>query len=254
MLMPPLSASSLLETWERAAGRAPVEQALAILGAAFPGEPADGLTRLSIGQRDACLLELRRLTFGSQLMGLVACPACSERLEMSFDIDDLWPAGLAKPEPGTLPSAQAEASFSLAPYEVTFRLPTSADLGVLTRLDDPDLAQKQLLKACVLNARCDEKEVPVGDLPEDILTAVTERMNQADPLADLTLAATCPACGHRWQVLFDIASFFWSEINAWAVRLMYEVHVLASAYGWREADILAMSAWRRQGYLELIGV
>ena len=32
-----------------------------------------------------------------------------------------------------------------------------------------------------------------------------------------------------------------------------EVHVLASSYGWRESDILNMSAWRRQYYLDLIG-
>jgi hypothetical protein len=79
-------------------------------------------------------------------------------------------------------------------------------------------------------------------------------MGQAEPLADLSLAATCPACGHNWQILFDIVSYFWSEINAWSLRLMREVHSLASAYGWREADILAMSAWRRQRYLELIGL
>jgi hypothetical protein len=31
-----------------------------------------------------------------------------------------------------------------------------------------------------------------------------------------------------------------------------EVHLLASAYGWRESDILAMTPWRRQLYLELV--
>jgi hypothetical protein len=35
--------------------------------------------------------------------------------------------------------------------------------------------------------------------------------------------------------------------------MVREVHRMASAYGWREADILAMSAFRRQRYLELIG-
>jgi hypothetical protein len=32
-----------------------------------------------------------------------------------------------------------------------------------------------------------------------------------------------------------------------------EVHTLAWAYGWREADILAMSPARRQFYIELVG-
>jgi hypothetical protein len=34
--------------------------------------------------------------------------------------------------------------------------------------------------------------------------------------------------------------------------MLVEVHKLASAYGWREADILAMSATRRSMYLNII--
>ena len=78
-------------------------------------------------------------------------------------------------------------------------------------------------------------------------------MARADPQADVTFSITCPACGHAWQAIFDIVSFFWREVNAWSYRLLYEVHLLASAYGWREADILAMSPWRRQCYLEMTG-
>ena len=77
-------------------------------------------------------------------------------------------------------------------------------------------------------------------------------MAEADPQADIQLALSCPACGHQWLSTFDIVSFFWSEINAWAYRILREVHILASAYGWREADILAMSPYRRQLYLEMV--
>jgi hypothetical protein len=83
--------------------------------------------------------------------------------------------------------------------------------------------------------------------------AVAERMAQADPQAEVQLALTCPACQHEWLATFDILSFFWIEINAWALRLLQEVHRLASAYGWRETDILGLSSWRRQFYLEMIG-
>ena len=38
-----------------------------------------------------------------------------------------------------------------------------------------------------------------------------------------------------------------------ALRLLGHVHALARAYGWREADILAMSPARRQVYLDLAG-
>jgi hypothetical protein len=48
-------------------------------------------------------------------------------------------------------------------------------------------------------------------------------------------------------------TFFWKEIAAHAKRLLREVHILAAAYKWREADILAMNPNRRQYYLEMVG-
>jgi hypothetical protein len=78
-------------------------------------------------------------------------------------------------------------------------------------------------------------------------------MADADPQADVRLALDCPACGHNFLAAFDVAAYLWSEVNAWAYRLLGEVHSLASAYGWREEDILAMSPWRRRVYLEMVG-
>jgi hypothetical protein len=63
---------------------------------------------------------------------------------------------------------------------------------------------------------------------------------------------TCPQCAHQWQAPLDIVSFLWSEVHAWAIRLLREIHELASAYGWSEAEILALSPWRRRAYLELV--
>jgi uncharacterized protein (UPF0212 family) len=247
--MQSLSASDLLEIWERGAGLAPQAQALAILGFVFPQASPMQLALLTIGQRDACLLKLRELTFGSRLAGIAACPACGERVETAFAVDDFPISAYALPDPGSGEFAHAETSIHLPPYDLLFRLPTGADLELLT---NPSTAQEQLMQACLLSASKDGQPVSSRDLPVEVLDAVMESMSQADPLANITVALTCPACGHQWQVIFDIVSHFWSEIHAWAARLMREVHVLASAYGWREADILSMSAWRRQRYLELI--
>jgi hypothetical protein len=72
-------------------------------------------------------------------------------------------------------------------------------------------------------------------------------------MGDVQLSLACPACKRQWETAFDIASFLWGEIHAWAQRVLREVATLARVYGWREADILSMSAGRRQAYLELIG-
>jgi len=78
-------------------------------------------------------------------------------------------------------------------------------------------------------------------------------MSEIDPQADTKLSLVCPSCEHAWQADFDIISFFWREIDAWAQRTLLEVVYLASAYGWREADILNMSPWRRHFYLGALG-
>jgi len=249
--MRPFSASELLGIWEDGVSRKPAEQALVILAAAFPQVPRARLGQLTVGQRDACLLHLRALTFGTHLTGRATCPACQEQVELAFEAQELLPADSLLPDPEANEPENSATSFEIDAYELTYRLPTAIDLAALR---DIPHAQEQLLAACLLAARHKGQSIAASDLPPTILQALAEHMGQAEPLANLSLATTCPACSHNWQILFDIVSYFWSEINAWSLRLMREVHSLASAYGWREADILAMSAWRRQRYLELIGL
>ena len=213
----------------------------------------DALARLTIFERDTCLLTLHELTFGPRLNGLASCPACGERIEMTFNGHDLCPQGFPLPDFEAPMPDNPGRSFRQDGCSVVYRLPTSADLlGVKGRLD-VEQARRQLLEACLLSARRGRKMIPVSELPPEVLEAAVEHMGQDAPLADPNLVVTCPACGHTWTLLFDIASYFWSEICAWAMRLMHEVHSLAQAYGWREDDILAMSACRRRAYLELIG-
>ena len=49
--------------------------------------------------------------------------------------------------------------------------------------------------------------------------------------------------------MLDIGSFVWAEIESRARRVLGEVHALASAYGWSEAETLSLSAVRRASYL-----
>ena len=249
-----LSASDLLDIWERSTGAPPVEQALLILAAAFPEIPGDALLRLDIAQRDTALFHLRERTFGPQLKGLADCPACGERLEVAFSANDLRAAGILPAQADTLLHAQAPTTFTLNDYQIIFRLPNSADLLGIAALTDSTQARQQLLDACIVEITHQAQALALRELPADVTQAIIEHIGQHESLANLTIASTCPACGHAWEIIFDIVSYFCSEINAWAVRMMREVHILASTYGWREADILAMSAWRRQRYLELIGV
>jgi hypothetical protein len=242
-----LTASELLSAWERGQGQSATERALILLSAACPDTPADVLARLSLGQRDRLLLSLREWLFGPTLVSLARCPACDEQLELSFRVADI-----RAPEAETRPGDAH--SLSVSGYEVSFREPNSLDLAAVTHEQDVETGRRLLLERCLLQARAGETEesLSVAELPPEVIESVVEGMAHADPQADVQLALNCPRCGHAWQEAFDILSFFWTEIGVWAARILREVHTLARAYGWREADILEMHPRRRQVYLEMV--
>jgi hypothetical protein len=239
-----LTAHTLLAAWEQGVSQSPVQRALTLVALECPETSPDGLRALSIGQRDAYLLRLRESAFGPQMTGVIACPACSRPLELNFTVP-----GIRVPPPA---NPTGPCTVTHAGYQVEFRLPNSDDLAALSSDLDRSSNERQVLERCLLNAQQNGDAVTLDRLPAEVLAAVSDRMVEADPQADLQLSLTCPECAHRWQAPLDIVSYLWTEINAWATRLLREIHALASAYGWREADILALSPWRRQVYLEMV--
>jgi hypothetical protein len=248
-----LTARKLLTVWEQGRPLSPLRQALLLLQAACPEASYEQLARLPVGQRDARLLTLRDAMFGPALVSRADCPACADPLELVLNSGDIRVGSEEHPDGG--PGDRADLgvfSLSQSGYEVTIRLPNSLDLVSLEG-GGTGVSPRDLLERCVLTASRAGVAIPVGQLPDDVLDAAAERMAQADPQADVQVELNCPSCGHRWQVVLDIVDYFWCEIETWAIRMLREVHLLASAYGWREADILSMSSLRRQTYLELIG-
>ncbi len=250
-----LSARGLLHVWEVALQQHPVDRALTILAMALPEMPRDELLALSVGQRDAHLLAVRERTLGSQIAGFTECSACQERLEFVFDVADIRVVPQTEEGMrGTMncaPTSQVH-ELTIEEYDLRFRLPNSVDLAQIVRCGDVIAARDLLVQRCVLQASQDGVEVAVVALPETVMAILVESMKQYDPQAEVRLNLDCPACGQSWSVMFDIVSFFWNEICVQAKRLLREVHTLARAYGWREADILSMSAARRQFYLEMV--
>jgi len=247
--MRPVSAGELLAAWELGRGRGPQEKALALLRAACPETPGEVLADLPLGERDRRLLRLREQVFGPRLTGVAACPGCGERWEVDLGTAELGlePEGGGGAPPDTPILCQHDG------YALTLRLPTGRDLIAAGQAPDLRAAREVLRDRCIVSARQGADTVAMGDLPPEVVAAAMARLAQADPQADVQLALTCPACTHHWQVTFDIATFLWTELQAWGERLLRQVHVLARAYGWREADILALSPWRRQFYLEMVG-
>jgi hypothetical protein len=236
-----LTATELLDVWERGLGRPLPARVLALLAAAFPDASVDELAELPIGRRDAQLLRLREQLFGPDLTAVVQCPACGEQVESTFRVDDVWL--------GDEVGLEAPYSAEIDGYRATFRLPTTRDLLALKEVST---ARGTLLTRCLIEVRTPNGEaVMVESLPEEVVPAIVARIAAADPQADIELRLACPTCDHRWPTVFDISSFLWMELHAWALRTLRDVHSLARSYGWREADVLALSPTRRQVYLEL---
>ncbi len=239
-----LTNAEILEVWERGCQALPAQRAVLLL-AACAGVAPDEIASYSIGRRDAQLLELRGLLFGRHVVSLTPCPHCGESVELEFNVDEIATPAIAA-------ESVSQATVTVDGYAVRFRLPNSLDQLALAKAPDMAAARHTLLSRCVLAAQREGDEVAREQLPATVLTALTERMAELDPLANIFLAVACPACGRSWQALFDICDFFWRELQVHAQRLVQEVHRLASAYGWSEAAILALSAGRRRAYLELV--
>ena len=227
-------------------------QALMLLATASPDKPLEDLEKLSIGRRDAQLLTLREVLFGSRLNGLTACPQCGRQLELDFEATELK-VDAAQDSPQTL-------TVSNGGYVVHFRLPNSQDLAAITesgnaKCDAVGLTRALLLR-CLVQVRRNGRRQKLDSsraLPSALLDVIAAEMERADPQANVQLDLNCADCGHRWLSAFDIVSFLWNEIDNWARRLLSDVCLLASAFGWRERDILEMSPQRRQLYLQMIG-
>ena len=240
-----LSGDDFLRLWEVGAAQHPLDRALTILAAAEPDQARRELARLPSGRRDARLLDVYEGTFGRRVAGQGRCPECQGRVEFGVDARDLRAASGDD-------AWEASLTVTSDDYVVTYRLPDSFDLAEIARLSDVAEARRRLLERCILKATCGGAAVTLERLPEAVVALVAEQMAAHDPLAEVELALACPICGHQWQLVFDVASFLWLKIEAQARRLLQEVDALARAYGWREADILAMSSGRRQAYLEMV--
>jgi hypothetical protein len=244
-----LTPSELLDVWERGATQRPNERALTMLAAAAQDAARGRLEEVSVGRRDEMLLMLRERTFGSTFTASTECPGCGERLECAFDADAVRATPPTDPPAASGPTTEVQ----IKDYVIRFREANTSDLVAVATEDGIEAARAALLDRCVVSAWDGAQSRAPAELPREVVDALVARMGEADPQADVTVALACPSCGRLWEEVFDIAAFLWSEISAWAPRLLREVQTLAAAYGWREADILAMGPKRRRAYLELIG-
>jgi predicted RNA-binding Zn-ribbon protein involved in translation (DUF1610 family) len=232
----------VLRVWESGLDEHPIDRALTVLSAALPDVGRSELAAMSVGRRDGHLMDVREANFGRRISGVAECPQCGELLQWDLYLDDLR----------STPNDHGEGTNRLVVegHELLYRLPDSTDLAAVALGGNVAHGRDTLLHRCVLGATKEGVRVEVGSLPEEVVSGLAAEMEANDPQAETLLDFECPECGLRWQALFDVMTFLWTELQARARNLLNDVHDLARAYGWSEKDILGMSAVRRRYYLE----
>jgi hypothetical protein len=211
----------------------------------------DTIRSLTIGDREALLLNLRRLTMGDRLQCVLNCPHpdCGQKMDLELKISDLLiPVDGHSQQRYAITMEDAHTR-----YRVCFRLPTGADaeLAAELALTDPQAAADQLLRRCVEDIACEDCQ-QLDDLPPIVAADLPATLSELDPQAELRLNLTCPECGQRFSALFDAGSYFFQEITGSIDRLYREVHLLAFHYHWSESEIMGMTRRKRHRYLNLL--
>ena len=92
---------------------------------------------MSLGERDRLLYRLRAATFGHALECESECPSCALDIDFTLDLREI----LAR-----VPSAPGTPqSTTLGEWQVTFRLPNSADMAAAGRSANVESAKATLL-------------------------------------------------------------------------------------------------------------
>ena len=185
--------------------------------------------QLALSDFEAALVGLRCHLSGPEATSEPYCAACGERVELNFSFEALAESSRPRPAPGVVPQSDGGSLDG-----IRFRLPTAADARACEGRAD---AENLLWAACV------------GERPEARLRRRIERaMSRLAPLLSRVVAVPCAACGAVMRALIHVPTYVVEEIS-WAARSIFEdVHLLATAYGWREPEILALPRARRRRY------
>jgi hypothetical protein len=197
-----------------------------------PGEAIN----LTAADRDYLLSHLYERIYATQIMSTLTCRACQKLFDVDFDLPDLRSSITSE----RYQELDRQDGWYLMPDGQRFRPPTGED-EIAVRHLPPDEAEQELLRRCF----------PDWDSTLNF-DVVIEALETAAPLMDLELSTVCPECGFEQKSHFDMQSYLLTALRMEQKRLAEEVHLIATHYGWRLAEILGLTRTQRQTYVALI--
>ncbi len=228
--------------------------------------PVEKVRKLLVVDKDYLLLQLLKVSFGTQVQAVVTCPAteCGEKMDIDFNIDDIQPEGNRPDKP--MISFRLPANSANEKLEVALRLPTLADMERLTmernfRMrkkvhgdGNHTTAKKRLLSYCLIyvgDQKALDKDL-LSILDKKALHAIEKKFAESIPRFDLDLEHRCLSCGHVFMTRFDPLAFLIQKLRIAPQALYREVHTLAFWYHWPEDTILCLDRRKRRMYLNFI--
>jgi len=164
------------------------------------------------------------------------CAGCGARFDLELPLAAVprGPAGEGFPE--------VEVCTSLGPRR--FEAPNGhhEEVMAVRREGDP---RRIFATLCSL---ADEAAAEADRFVEEDLERIDAALEAISPDIADGVDVTCPDCGEPARVRIDPLTFAFPRSET----ILQDVHVIAGAYRWEEADILALPSQRRRAYVALI--
>jgi hypothetical protein len=167
----------------------------------------------------------------------LACPHCQARVELTFAVVEYLRDVRPRAVPGVAADPQRPGWFRVD--GAGFRLPTAGDQAAASRHAQPE---RFLATACL-----DEAARARG-----MRRRVERIMATIAPEVSRPISGACPACAAAVVAPLHVTTLVVAELRRAASAVHDEVDLIARAYHWPEATILALPQMRRRAYADRI--
>lgn len=204
------------------------------------GDAAELLPKLSIGDRVALMLHVRRLELGDRLDCTVSCAKCGKAMSVVLSAAKLL--NTASPAPSTSYAIEADG------LRLQVKPLTAHDQDMLLGAKEGEDLEETLARSCIVSS---DTLLP-EKLPGTVVQAIGSKLEEVDPLSDIVLELSCPECSRKFRASFNAEDFIFKELGIGRGDIESEIHWLALHYHWSENEILSLPVRRRRKYISLI--
>ena len=213
------------------------------------GEPAERESRVLAltlaGRIGALCVVVARTTAIAALEVELRCPraGCGETFAVEVALADLRQLAADAERAPVVEISLGDA----APLRV--RRPTGEDQRAWRRVRYGSATE---VERAIVTSLLELDPPPPDGLGAEHVARIAAAMQERDPLPSFEIACRCVHCDAEDDHAIDLELELLRCLRAAQRLLLAEVHRLALRYGWTEAQTIALPAWRRRAYLDLI--